>query len=146
MITTVDESGDPREFVTSGLSTEEELHLTSCLPDGLVLFGHLRDQEAPLRVDDFPAHLRSLGLSGELGLCRTFLGTPMRHGGAHVGNFFVGDKDGGEDFTDGDEEILTLFASQAASALANARGRVSRPWWRPRRWGWRCSTRGRPSP
>ena len=123
-ITTVDESGGPREFVTSGLSAERKLRLTSYLPDGLVLFEHLRDQEAPLRLDDFPAHLRSLGLTEEMALCRTFLGTPMRHRGAHVGNFFVGDKEGGGGFTDEDEEMLVLFASQAASALANARAHL----------------------
>ena len=124
MITTVDESGGPREVVTSGVSTEEVHSLTSCLPDGLRLFEYLRDQEAPLRVDDFPAHIRSLGLSEEMALCRTFQGTPMRHRGAHVGNFFVGDKEGGEGFTDEDEELLVLFASQAAGAIANARAHL----------------------
>ena len=120
-ITTVDESGGPQDFVTSGLSAEGKLRLTNCLPDGLRLFEHLRDQEAPLRVDDFPAHLRSVGLSEEMGLCRTFQGTPIRHRGVHVGNFFVGDKEGGGGFTDEDEELLVLFASQAAGAIANAR-------------------------
>ena len=65
--------------------------------------------------------LRSLGFSAELVLCRTFQGTPMRHRGAHVGNFFVGDKEGGGGFTDGDEDLPVLFASQAAGAIANAR-------------------------
>ena len=101
----------PQEFVTSGLSAEEELHLTNCQPDGLKLFEHLRDREAPLRLDDFPAHLRSLGLSAELGLCRTFRGTPMRHLGVHMGNFFIGDKEGGGGLTGEDEEMLVLFAS-----------------------------------
>ena len=72
-ITTVDESGGPQDFVTSGLSAEEELRLTSYLTDGLMLFEHLRDQEAPLRLEDFPAHLRSLGLSEEMELPRVSL-------------------------------------------------------------------------
>ena len=45
----------------------------------------------------------------------------MRHGGVHVGNFFLGEKDGGGEFTDEDEEVLVLFAAQAAIAIANAR-------------------------
>ena len=45
----------------------------------------------------------------------------MRHRGVHVGNFFLGDKDGGGAFTDTDEEALVLFASQAATAIAHAR-------------------------
>ena len=45
----------------------------------------------------------------------------MRCRGVHVGNFYLVEKDGGEAFTDGDEEVLVLFASQAATAIANAR-------------------------
>ena len=47
--------------------------------------------------------------------------TPMHHRGVHVGGFYLAEKAGGEPFTDEDEEILVLFASQAASAIANAR-------------------------
>ena len=45
----------------------------------------------------------------------------MHHRGVHVGHFFLGEKAGGEAFTDEDEEVLVLFASQAATAIANAR-------------------------
>ena len=45
----------------------------------------------------------------------------MRHRGAEVGSFFLADKADGEAFTGRDEEALTLFASQAAAAIANAR-------------------------
>ena len=45
----------------------------------------------------------------------------MCHQGDHVGNFYLGDKESGQEFTDEDEEILVLFASQAATAIANAR-------------------------
>ena len=60
VITTVAASEGLHDFVASGLSAEEELRLTNCQPDGYMLFEHLLDQEAPLRLDDFPAHLRSL--------------------------------------------------------------------------------------
>ena len=45
----------------------------------------------------------------------------MRHRGVHVGNFYLVEKAGDEAFTDEDEEILVLFAAQAATAIANAR-------------------------
>ena len=51
----------------------------------------------------------------------TFQGTPMRHRGQHVGNFYLVEKEGGAAFTDDDEEILVLFGAQAAAAIANAR-------------------------
>lgn len=54
-------------------------------------------------------------------LSRTFQGTPMRHGDTYVGNFFLAEKEAGLEFTDEDEEMLVLFASQAATAIANAR-------------------------
>ena len=63
---------------------------------------------------------RSASPSNFLPAC-TFMSVPLRHRDVHVGHFFVGDKAGGRQFTDEDEEVLTLFASQAASAVANAR-------------------------
>ena len=52
---------------------------------------------------------------------KTMQATPMRHRGVHVGSFFLTEKQGGREFTSEDEEVLVLFASQAASAIANAR-------------------------
>ncbi len=45
----------------------------------------------------------------------------MRHLGEHVGSFWLAEKAGGADFTADDEELLVLFAAQAAVAIANAR-------------------------
>ena len=70
---------------------------------------------------DAPAYVRGLGFSTDRLPSKTFQGTPMRHGGVHVGNFYLVEKEGGAEFTDADEEVLVLFASQAASAIANAR-------------------------
>ena len=54
-------------------------------------------------------------------LSRACMCTPMRHLGVHVGNFFLGDKQGENQFTDKDEEALLLFAAQGAAAIVNAR-------------------------
>ena len=119
-IATIDEAGAPQDFVTSGI-TEDEHRAMVEWPDGPRLFEHLRDLPGPLRLADFPGFVRSLGFSWDLLPLRTFLGTPMRHRGAHVGNFYLIEKEGEQAFTDEDEEILVLFASQAATAIANAR-------------------------
>ena len=121
VIITLAETGLPLDFVASGLTPEEERQLTSWLPEGLGLFEHLRDIETPLRLDDLPGYVRSLGYSSNRILCKTLQGTPMRHRGAHLGNFFLGEKEGNAAFTAEDEELLVLFASQAATAIANAR-------------------------
>ena len=118
VIATVDEAGAPRDFVTSGLAPEQRRAMEEW-PDALRLFGRLRDLEAPLRLPDLDAWIRSLGLSPFPVPCGAFQATPMRHRGAAAGGFFLGGKTDG--FTDADEEVLELFAAQAASALANAR-------------------------
>ena len=120
LIATIDEAGQPQGHVVSGLSPEEARQVAEW-PDSMRLFEHLRGLDAPLRVADFGEYVRSLGLAPGLIPCRSFQGTPMRHGGLDVGNFFLGEKEGGEAFTDEDEEVLVLFAGQAAIAIANAR-------------------------
>ena len=120
IITTIDEAGEVREFVTSGFTPDERRQFVDW-PDGPKLFAHFRDLPGPIRLTDLPALVRSLGFSPDLMRSKTFQGTPMRHRGIHVGNFFLAEKEGAPAFTDEDEEILVLFASQAATAIANAR-------------------------
>ncbi len=64
---------------------------------------------------------RSLGFSSDLIRWKAMQGTPMRYRDMHVGTFFLTDKEGGQEFTAEDEEVLVLFASQVATAIANAR-------------------------
>ena len=119
-IATVDEAGAPVDFVTSGFTAEQHRAMAQW-SDGPRLFEHFRDLHGPLRIADVPAYVRGLGFSPERLPSKTFQGTPMRHLGAHVGNFYLVEKENGEAFSDEDEDILVMFASQAASAIANAR-------------------------
>ena len=116
----VGERGRLRHFITSGLSREERREILEW-PDAPRYFERLRDLPGPLRLDDFPGHLRSLGLSPTPWASSTLQGAPVHHRGEYLGHFFLGDKEGGGAFTAEDEEILVLFASQAAAAISNAR-------------------------
>ena len=120
VIATIDEAGRPQEFVISGFAPEEARQVAAW-PDAMRLFEHLRGLDGPLRLADVGDYVSSLGLAPGLFPCRTFQGTPMRHRGLDVGNFFLADKEGGEEFTEADEEVLVLFGTQAAIAIANAR-------------------------
>jgi len=120
VITTVDTQEQLRDFLTSGFALDKQRTMTAW-PDGLRLFEHLRDHLEPFRLSDFPGHLRSRGFHPTPWIPRTIQGAPMHHRGEHLGHFFLGEKRNGEAFTAEDEEILTLFASQAATAIANAR-------------------------
>ena len=119
-IATIDEEGAPRDFVTSGI-TEAEHRAIVEWTEGPRLFEYFRDLEGPLRIADVSAYVQALGFPTDLLPSKTFQGTPMRHRGVHVGNFYLAEKEGDEPFTNEDEEILVLFASQAATAIANAR-------------------------
>ena len=119
-IVTTDETGGIQECVSSGFTPEEHRQLTEW-PDGPRLFAHLHDLPGPIRLSDLPAFVGSLGFSPDLMRSKTFQGSPMRHRGEHVGHFFLAGKEGAAEFTAEDEEVLVLFASQAAAAIANAR-------------------------
>ena len=119
-IVTMDEAERIQDFVTSGLSPQEHQRLVD-LPQGQNVWRYLLRIPQPMRFGDLPAHLGAHGFPGDSVLPRTCLGAHIRHRGMHLGNFYVGDKEGGQEFTDEDEEVLVLFASQAATAIANAR-------------------------
>ncbi len=122
VISTIDETGAPRDFVSSGFTEEEHRNMVEW-PDGPKLFAFFRDVPGPMRIADFPAYIRSLGFSADFlpSTPKTFQGTPMRHRGVHVGSFYLAGKEGGEVFTDEDEAVMVLFAAQAAAAIAHAR-------------------------
>ena len=120
VIATVDEAGAPGDFTSSGITAEAH-RLLEEWPDGPRLFEHFRALPGPIRLADVRAHVQALGFSPDRLPWQTFLGAPMRHRAVHVGSFFLAGKEGGEAFTGADEEVLGLLASQAASAIANAR-------------------------
>jgi len=122
LITTLDGSGQPEDFLVSGLSEEDTERLWA-IPDRMAFFEHLNTFSDGLRVPDFAAHLRSSALpefKPPMGVS-ALLTTPVQHRGERVGMIYVAREEPGEAFTDEDEETLQMFASQAALVLANAR-------------------------
>ena len=117
---TVDEKGATRDFLTSGATDEQHRQLVEW-PDGELLFEQLRDLPGPYRIADIGEFARSFGANWNFGMSVSCLCTPIRHLGVHVGNFFLGDKEGPAPFTAQDEEALLLFAAQAGAAIVNAR-------------------------
>ena len=119
-IAILDEAGAPLSFVFSGVTVEEQQELLAW-PGNARLFEHLRNLPGPLRLADLPDYVRALGIDSAWTFSRTFQGAPVRHRGVNVGHFFLADKADGNEFSDEDEEVLMLFASQAAAAIVNAR-------------------------
>ena len=120
VITVVDADGALEDFVVSGFTPAEEKRVFDWT-DNLRVFERMRHLSGTLRVADMPAYVEGLGFSTDGVIINTFLGTSMRHRGALIGHFFLGEKRTAEEFSDADEEVLALFAAQAAAAIANAR-------------------------
>ena len=114
-----DDSGCIQDFITSGI-TPEERRLLGDLPKGLGLLGYLNEIREPLRLTDLNQHCRSVGFPENHPAMKTFLGAPIRHLGEPVGNIYLTEKEGGQEFTLEDEETLVMFAAQAAIAIGNA--------------------------
>src|SRR5581483_8218244 len=80
----------------------------------------IRDRRA-LRLDDLTQDPRSVGFPPAHPPMRSFLGVPILLRGVAYGNLYLTEKRGADDFTDEDEELVTLLAGQAAVAIENAR-------------------------
>ncbi len=120
VITTLDQAGGVQDFLSSGFSAEEHTSFLTW-PEVPKLWEHFRDLSGPIRLTDLPAFVRSRGLDPDLIRWKTFQGAMLRHRGAQVGNLFLLEKESAPEFTAEDEEVLVLFASVAATAIANAR-------------------------
>ena len=125
VMTFLDDSGSPRDFLSSGMTAEEDRQLWD-QPEGGRLYDYLGGFSAPLRLPDLLGHLRSQGLPEvgralQVGPVICFLAAPVFHRGERVGHLFLAGKEAGEEFTQEDEETLVMFASQAALVIANAR-------------------------
>ena len=120
VIVTVDEAGQPVDYVTSGFTVTEKRRFAEWL-DGPRLFAHWTAQPSPLRIKDLRGYIRKLGFSPEPVVSDTMLAMATRHRGKEVGSFFISGAHDASGFTAEDEEVLALFAAQAAAAIVHAR-------------------------
>ena len=107
-------------FTTSGI-TPEERALIGPLPRGLGLLGHLQQERRPLRLRDLHEHPSSVGFPKNHPPMRSFIGTPIVLRGEPLGNLYLTEKQGADEFTTDDGEALETLAAQAAIAIENAR-------------------------
>ena len=125
VLTILGDSGDVPDSVVHGLTAEEAEQLDN-VRGGKEVYEEMSKSSAPLRLTDFQGYSRKLGMSvvdlpQSVGPMMSLLATAIRHRGERVGDIFVGEKIGEREFTDEDEEILVMFASQAALVIGNAR-------------------------
>ena len=117
----IDATGRELErFITHGVDPETQAAIGDP-PRGRGILGVLIRDARPLRLHDIADDERSVGFPPSHPPMKTFLGVPVLLRGTAYGNLYLTEKEGGADFTDEDEEIVTLLASQAAVAIENAR-------------------------
>jgi signal transduction histidine kinase len=115
------ESGaELEQFVTHGVDAKLREEIGD-LPRGRGILGVLIREARSLRLHDLGDDPRSVGFPPGHPSMRSFLGVPVLLRGVAYGNLYLTEKQGGEDFTEEDEEVVTLLAGQAAVAIENAR-------------------------
>ncbi|MEK7777005.1 MAG: GAF domain-containing sensor histidine kinase, partial [Chloroflexota bacterium] len=90
-------------------------------PSGMGLIGLMLQRTEPLRLSNMASHPVSVGVPSGHPPMTTFLGVPIRYKGQVVGSLYLAERADGALFTESDEEVVQLFANQAAVAIQNAR-------------------------
>ena len=108
------------QFITHGIDDDLRAEIGE-LPRGRGILGVLIREARPLRLRDLAEDPRSVGFPPGHPPMHSFLGVPILLRGVAYGNLYLTEKQVGEDFTDEDEELVTLLAGQAAVAIENAR-------------------------
>lgn len=107
-------------FVTSGMSAEATSRMGQ-LPRGQGILGLVIRENRVIRLPDLHHHPDSVGFPDHHPVMHSFLGAPVTGRAGVFGNLYLTEKEGGGEFTEEDEHLVQLFASQAAAAVENAR-------------------------
>ena len=121
-ISTIDDAGRPKDFVTSGMTPEEHQAVVET-PDGPQFLEYLLSLSSPLRTSDVAGHFSSVGLPEFKPPmpASSLMVTSLRDLNGAWGIVYLANRENGGEFTAEDEETLVIFAAQAALVIANAR-------------------------
>lgn len=106
-------------FVSSGL-TAEQVERIGRQPAGKGILGLLISDPRPVRLADLRAHPKAHGFPPHHPSMVSFLGVPIRGRQGAIGNLYLTDKVGADEFSQEDEAIAVLLAASAAVAVDNA--------------------------
>jgi signal transduction histidine kinase len=117
----IDATGSRLErFITHGLDDDTRTAIGDP-PQGRGILGALITDAHPLRLHAIADDPRSVGFPANHPPMTTFLGVPVLLRGMAYGNLYLTEKEGEGDFTEEDQALVELLASQAAVAIENAR-------------------------
>ena len=116
----LDTEGHLEKFIPMGMS-REEIDQISHPPVGKGLIGELMHTKESIRVADIKSDPRRSGFPAFHPKMTSFLGVPIYQGQQQLGQLYLTDKRGGEEFTAEDQQIIEMLASFAAVSISNAR-------------------------
>jgi signal transduction histidine kinase len=90
------------------------------LPTGKGVLGLLITERRPLRIRTLASHPQSTGFPANHPPMGSFLGVPIMVREKAYGNLYVTEKQGADEFSEADEGVALMLASQAAIAIENA--------------------------
>ncbi len=112
-------SGEITRFITSGISAEERLAIGD-IPSGRGLLGVLLHKGDSLSLETISDDPRSAGFPPNHPPMTSLLGVPLIFRTHIIGNLYLTEKTGERAFSDHDQELVRLLATQAAVAIRNA--------------------------
>lgn len=113
------------QFLTSGITAEQRA-LMGVPPRGHGLLGALILEGKPIRIPEIEDDIRSAGFPPNHPIMHSFLGVPIKSKGQVIGDLYMTNKVNGmvthgyAGFTELDQQVLEMFATQAAIAIENA--------------------------
>src|ERR671934_464372 len=116
-----DGAGGFSRFLTTGMS-DELVASMGPLPRTHGMLGAMLEETTPFRTQDLHRDTRFRGWwpKGHPDM-RSFLGVPIVAAEGVIGSFYLTQKEGADNFTHEDQELIELLASHAAIAITNAR-------------------------
>ena len=112
--------GSIERFITSGIDAEERARIGT-LPRGRGFLGLIMRENRSFRIRDIATDPRRHGFPPNHPDMHSFLGVPVTVHGASVGNLYLTDKLGADEFSEDDQRLVETFALHAGIAIENAR-------------------------
>jgi signal transduction histidine kinase len=112
--------GNVEEFLHFGMDPEDVAKMDHP-PRGRGILGLLISHPHSVRLDDLSKHPASFGFPEGHPPMKSFLGVPVRVRGVIFGNLYLTEKQGSAEFTQEDEDLVTMLAAAAGLAIENAK-------------------------
>ena len=116
----LDDQGELEKFIPIGM-TQEDIKKMAHPPVGKGLIGVLMRGEGPVRIANIAADPRSSGFPKHHPPMTSFLGVPIEASGRQLGQIYLTNKIGADEFSLEDQQVIETLAAYAAIAISNLR-------------------------